>query len=72
MDYKIKSRCMGDPLDNMTEVGPLARSDLRNELHQQVKESINMNAKCLLGGFIPEGNNTFYPLSLIFPKKTPR
>lgn len=62
---KMASKVMGDPLDETTEIGPLARIDLRNELHQQVKESINMNAKCLLGGFIPEGNNAFYPPTVL-------
>ncbi len=62
---KMASKVMGDPLDEKTEIGPQARIDLRNELHNQVKQSIEMNAKCLLGGFIPEGNNAFYPPTVI-------
>lgn len=62
---KMASKVMGDPLDEKTDIGPLARIDLRNDLHQQVKESIAMNAKCLLGGFIPEGNNAFYPPTVL-------
>ena len=62
---KMASKVMGNPLDELTEIGPQARIDLRNELHQQVNESINMGAKCLLGAFIPEGNNAFYPPTVL-------
>ena len=62
---KMESKVMGNPLDELTEIGPQARIDLRNELHQQVKESINMGAKCLLGAFIPEGNNALYPPTVL-------
>ena len=62
---KMASKVMGNPLDELTEIGPQARIDLRNELHEQVNESINMGAKCLLGAFIPEGNNAFYPPTVL-------
>src|SRR4051812_46765044 len=41
---------MGDPLEDGTEIGPLARHDLRDNLHRQVQESIAQGAVCLLGG----------------------
>ena len=62
---KMESKVMGNPLDELTEIGPQARIDLRSELHQQVNESINMGAKCLLGAFIPEGNNALYPPTVL-------
>jgi succinate-semialdehyde dehydrogenase/glutarate-semialdehyde dehydrogenase len=40
----------GNPLENTTQVGPLARRDLADQLNRQVKESINQGAKLLLGG----------------------
>src|SRR5262249_42168926 len=43
---------MGDPSKDETEVGPQARYDLRDHLHQQVQDSINRGAECLLGGKI--------------------
>jgi succinate-semialdehyde dehydrogenase/glutarate-semialdehyde dehydrogenase len=55
----------GDPLEEDTEAGPLARLDLRDELHRQVRESIAMGAKCLLGGEIPEGKGAFYPPTVL-------
>lgn len=62
---KMASKVMGDPLDEKTDIGPQARIDLRDQLHDQVKESIKNGAICLLGGFIPEGNNAFYPPTVL-------
>lgn len=55
----------GDPLDPESSVGPLARIDLRDELHQQVEKSREMGATVLLGGFIPEENAPFYPPTVL-------
>ncbi len=60
----------GDPMSSMTEVGPLARKDLRDELHQQVQQSIKKGAKVILGAKIPEGKGFFYePTILLNVKK---
>jgi succinate-semialdehyde dehydrogenase/glutarate-semialdehyde dehydrogenase len=56
---------MGDPLEEETTVGPLARHDLRDDLHQQVQASIAKGAHCLLGGTIPEGQGAFYPPTVL-------
>jgi succinate-semialdehyde dehydrogenase/glutarate-semialdehyde dehydrogenase len=56
---------MGDPLKIDTEVGPLARIDLRDALHRQVQQSIEKGATCLLGGVIPEGNGAYYPPTVL-------
>jgi succinate-semialdehyde dehydrogenase/glutarate-semialdehyde dehydrogenase len=56
---------VGDPLDEHTQMGPLARHDLRDELHQQVQESIARGALCLLGGAIPESKGAFYPPTVL-------
>lgn len=56
---------MGDPLDEATEVGPQARHDLRDELHQQVQKSIENGARCLLGGQIPVGAGAYYPPTVL-------
>ena len=55
----------GDPSDPKTTIGPLARTDLRDELHQQVEKSRAMGASVLLGGFIPEGKAAFYPPTVL-------
>jgi succinate-semialdehyde dehydrogenase/glutarate-semialdehyde dehydrogenase len=61
----MRAKKMGDPMEEDTVVGPLARHDLRNELHEQVRKSIAKGAKCLLGGKIPEGRGAFYPSTVL-------
>lgn len=56
---------MGNPLSEETQIGPLARIDLRNQLHEQVQKSIAKGAKCLLGGQIPEGKGFYYPPTVL-------
>jgi succinate-semialdehyde dehydrogenase/glutarate-semialdehyde dehydrogenase len=55
----------GNPLDLQTTIGPLARTDLRDELHQQVDNSRKLGATVLLGGYIPEGEAAFYPPTVL-------
>ena len=40
----------GDPGNDATEVGPLARKDLADQLHWQMEESIEQGATLLVGG----------------------
>ena len=61
----MEKKIMGDPLDEATEVGPLARRDLRDELHEQVATSIEKGARCPLGGEIPTGDGAFYPPTVL-------
>ncbi len=49
-----------DPMDPETSLGPMARIDLRDELHNQVLKSIEKGAKCVLGGTIPEKQGAWY------------
>lgn len=62
---KMKAKTYGNPTEPGTDLGPMARIDLRDELHQQVTESIKKGAKCILGGFIPEGKGAFYPPTVL-------
>ena len=61
----MSSASFGDPLDPNTTFGPLARTDLRNELHQQVVKSVELGASVLIGGYIPEGKAPFYPATVL-------
>lgn len=47
---KVKALKVGDPFDEETQIGPLARVDLAEEAEKQVKESIELGAKLILGG----------------------
>ncbi|KAF0852575.1 mitochondrial succinate-semialdehyde dehydrogenase/glutarate-semialdehyde dehydrogenase [Andalucia godoyi] len=44
---------VGDPMDPKTDVGPMAREDLRDGIHDQVTRSVQAGAKVLLGGQLP-------------------
>lgn len=55
----------GDPKDPETKLGPLARVDLRDELHQQVEASVAKGARLLCGGFIPDEAAPFYPATVL-------
>ena len=62
---KLKRKVVGNPLDDGVDVGPLARKDLRDELHRQVSESIQDGAHCLMGGVINDQAGAFYPITLL-------
>jgi succinate-semialdehyde dehydrogenase/glutarate-semialdehyde dehydrogenase len=57
---KMKSKKMGNPLEEGVDVGPQARVDLRNALHRQVVISIEKGARLLLGGTIPDQKGAYY------------
>lgn len=60
----------GDPLDPATMLGPLARADLREELHGQVADSIAAGARLLLGGEVSELRDLpYYPATLLVDVK---
>jgi len=57
---RIAARRVGSPLDPSTQVGPLARADLRAELHRQVRASVRRGAKVLTGGRPLPGPGYYY------------
>lgn len=62
---EIQKLKMGDPLDPETSLGPLAREDLRKNLHRQIKSSLRKGTKLVCGGKIPKGKGFFYPPTLV-------
>lgn len=62
---KIKRYQMGNPMDKDCNFGPMAREDLREELHQQVQTSVKNGAKLILGGEIPERQGFYYPPTIL-------
>jgi len=62
---KMSAQIVGDPLDEETDIGPLAREDLRDELHDQVERSVEAGAKCLLGGEKPGREGAWYPPTVL-------
>jgi succinate-semialdehyde dehydrogenase/glutarate-semialdehyde dehydrogenase len=56
---------VGDPRDDATELGPLARHDLRDELHDQVRRAVAGGARLLVGGEVPDGPAAMYPPTVL-------
>lgn len=67
---RMRALKSGNPLDENVTVGPLARSDLRDELQAQVGRSVSSGAKLLLGGEIPRGQGFFYPPTVLTGVRT--
>lgn len=57
---RMSARKVGDPALPETEIGPLARADLRDHLHTQVTASVARGARLLLGGAPVPGRGFFY------------
>jgi len=56
---------VGDPMDRATEVGPMARVDLRDALHAQVSRSIAAGARLVAGGDVPDQPGAWYTPTLL-------
>ncbi len=61
----MSARVVGDPREEGTQVGPLAREDLRAALHDQVTRSVAAGARALCGGEVPDGPGYFYPPTVL-------
>ncbi|CDF79317.1 succinate-semialdehyde dehydrogenase [NAD] [Formosa agariphila KMM 3901] len=62
---KMEGAKMGEPTNENTYYGPLARLDLRDELHEQVKKTIAQGGKLILGGEIPKQKGAYYPATIL-------
>ena len=62
---KMKALKAGDPTQEGSDIGPMARDDLRETLHEQVEQSVAAGAKILCGGEMPEGDGYFYPATVL-------
>ncbi len=61
----MKEIKMGDPTKEDSDLGPMAREDLRDKLHDQVQKSVEKGANVILGGKKPEGEGYFYPATIL-------
>ena len=62
---EMAAATMGDPTDEATDLGPMARTDLRDELHDQVERSLAAGATCVLGGSIPDREGAYYSATIL-------
>jgi acyl-CoA reductase-like NAD-dependent aldehyde dehydrogenase len=56
---------VGNPLERDTQVGPLARADLRDAIKKQVASSVEQGAQVLLGGKVIPGPGYFYEPTVV-------
>jgi succinate-semialdehyde dehydrogenase/glutarate-semialdehyde dehydrogenase len=70
---QMRSLKVGDPLDETTEIGPLATESIRDGVHEQVQKTLAMGAKCLTGGNRIAGPGYFYEPTVLVdvPKDSP-
>jgi len=62
---KAQTYKMADPKNENCNFGPMAREDLRAELHKQVQACIAQGAELICGGEIPEGPGFYYPVTIL-------
>jgi succinate-semialdehyde dehydrogenase/glutarate-semialdehyde dehydrogenase len=62
---ELETKKMGDPSDPSNYIGPIARQDLRDALHQQVEKSVALGADIVVGGFLPSVEGYYYPPTVI-------
>lgn len=56
---------VGDPMEPGSELGPMARIDLRDALHDQVRRSVEAGACLHAGGVIPDRPGAWYPATVL-------
>ena len=62
---EMASWSAGDPMDPDTGLGPLARVDLRDALHDQVRRSLGAGARLVMGGEVPDRPGAWYPATVL-------
>ncbi len=70
---RMRALKVGDPMDETTEIGPLATEQILQGVHDQVQKSIAVGAKLLTGGNRIHGPGFFYEPSVLVdvPKESP-
>jgi succinate-semialdehyde dehydrogenase/glutarate-semialdehyde dehydrogenase len=62
---EMSALVVGDQLDSTTQLGPLARADLRDELHEQLERTLRQGGRLVLGGIRPDGPGAYYPATIV-------
>ena len=61
----MDEQTVGDPMDEDTDIGPQAREDLMEDLHEQVEETLEQGGKLELGGEPMDRDGAFYPPTVL-------
>ncbi|MEM8556728.1 MAG: NAD-dependent succinate-semialdehyde dehydrogenase [Bacteroidota bacterium] len=62
---RVAALTLGDPMDGGTDLGPMAREDLRDGLHDQVWRTVAQGATLRTGGTVPDRPGFFYPATVL-------
>jgi succinate-semialdehyde dehydrogenase/glutarate-semialdehyde dehydrogenase len=62
---RVAALTVGDPLDEATDVGPLATESGRDELESQVADAVAKGATVRTGGFVPDRDGWFYEPTVV-------
>ncbi|ELY88237.1 aldehyde dehydrogenase [Natrialba hulunbeirensis JCM 10989] len=62
---EMDAQVVGDPLDEETDIGPQARPDLLDQLHEQVQETVEQGGEVRLGGEPMDREGAFYPPTVL-------
>ncbi len=62
---ELAAATVGDPMDDDTDVGPLARADLRDDLQDQVRRAVDQGATVALGGGVPDRQGFFHEVTML-------
>jgi succinate-semialdehyde dehydrogenase/glutarate-semialdehyde dehydrogenase len=61
----MRGYVMGDPRDEATKLGPLQSAQARDEIHDQVEQSLAKGARLVIGGEIPDRPGAWYPATVL-------
>lgn len=61
----FRSVVIGDPTETGTQLGPLVSRRQRDQVHQQVEQSVAKGARVLVGGSVPDRTGWFYPATVL-------
>jgi succinate-semialdehyde dehydrogenase / glutarate-semialdehyde dehydrogenase len=62
---RMSSRRVGDPMDEMTDVGPLASEQQRADIVELVDDAVDRGAEVRCGGTVPDSPGWFYPPTVL-------
>ena len=70
---RMRALRIGDPMDEATEIGPLATEQILEDVHEQVQKTIAAGGKLLTGGNRIHGSGFFYEPTVLVdvPKDSP-
>ncbi len=61
----MQALTVGDPLDERTQIGPIATASGRDDLVELVADARAKGARVLTGGEVPDGAGWFYPPTVV-------